>query len=67
MALVLAFYSPRYWFVPVVLEAASFLAQIFYLTGVPTPIPLPWLAVALGAVLLYLMREFVLRFVAPPP
>lgn len=61
ISIVFAFYFPRYFFIPVVIGMSSFFAYFTYLFGSHVFL-LPYLAVALLAVIVVLGREFLLRY-----
>lgn len=63
-SVILAFYLPRYWYVPVVVVLASSINYIRYLHEVLL-VPLPWLALALLVLLVVLGRALALRSFAP--
>ena len=65
IAIVRAFYRPRYRYVPVVVGAASTLSYIPYLLGQElgeSTIPLQWVAVAPLVLIAVLGRQFLLMF-----
>ena len=61
IAIILAFYCPRYWYVPVVIGSVSFLAYIPFLLG-RAYILQPGLPVALLLLIAVLGRQFLLMF-----
>ena len=60
ISIILAFYCPRYWYVPVVIGAVSFLAYMPFLFD--RFILYPWLPVALLLLIAVLGRQFLLMF-----
>ena len=65
IAIVLAFYCPRYWYVPVVVGSASILSYIPFLMRWDfgeSIIPLSWVAVVLLALVVVQGRECLLAF-----
>lgn len=63
ISIVYAFYFPRHFYIPVVIGMSSFFAYFPYLFGSHHAVALlPYLAVALLAVIVVLGREFLLRY-----
>ena len=60
IAIILAFYCPRYWYVPAVIGSVSFLAYMPFLFN--RFILQPWLPVALLLLIAVLGRQFLLMF-----
>ncbi len=65
ISIILAFYCPRYWYVPVVIGSVSFLAYQPFLFD--RFILQPWLPVALLFLIAILGRQFLLMFSDKPP
>lgn len=63
-AIVLAFYRPRAWYVPVVVGSASFIAYLRYLHA--EVVPLTWGAVLLGVLVAVLARRLFVDLQAAP-
>lgn len=60
MTVIFAFYYPRYYFVPVVVGFLSFLCYGPFMLGFPLPIPMPYMAVGMLAMLVTVLRKFVI-------
>ena len=58
ISIIFAFYSPRHFYIPVVIGMSSFLSYFPYLFGKAGF--LPYLAVAMLAVIIALVREFLI-------
>ena len=66
IAIVLAFYLPRYWYVPIVIGLISFFSYFPYLFN-KIIIPLPWSAAVMLILIIILTRELLLIFRARSP
>ena len=65
ISIILAFYCPRYWYVPVVIGSVSFL--VYQPVLFDRFILYPWLPVALLLLIAVLGRQFLLTFSGKPP
>ena len=62
IAIIFAFYWPRYWYAPVVVGLTSLLTYVRFLAGGAVILPLSWLAVVLLVLIGVLGRQFLQIF-----